>query len=62
MTSPNPCGARPTGVDHHTVARYVAARAAGRPIEEMAQERPTKSDDFADKIAEWVDHSNGKAA
>jgi len=49
-----------TGVDHHTVARYVAARAAGRSIEEMAQERPKASDDFADKIAEWVDRSNGK--
>src|SRR5271154_5829358 len=49
-----------TGVDHHTVARYVAARAAGRSIEEMAQERSKASDDFADKIAEWVDRSNGK--
>ena len=49
-----------TGVDHHTVARYVAARAAGRAIEEMTQERPKASDDFADKIAEWVDRSNGK--
>ena len=49
-----------TGVDHHTVARYVAARAAGLSIEEMAQERPKASDDFADKIAEWVDRSNGK--
>jgi len=48
-----------TGTDHHTVARYVAARAAGRPIEEMA-ERATKSDGFADKIAEWVDRSSGK--
>jgi Integrase core domain len=49
-----------TGVDHHTVARYVAARAAGRPIEETGQERAKRSDDFADKIAEWVDRSNGK--
>ncbi len=40
-----------TGVDHHTVARYVAARAAGRSTQEMAQERPKASDDFADKIA-----------
>jgi transposase len=48
-----------TGVDHHTVARYVAARAAGRAIDEI-QERPKASDDFADKIAEWVDRSNGK--
>ena len=28
------------GTDHHTVARYVAARAAGQAIEEMVQERP----------------------
>jgi hypothetical protein len=48
-----------TGVDHHTVARYVAARAAGRSVEEVP-ERPKASDDFADKIAEWVDRSNGK--
>ena len=27
-----------TGVDRHTVAHYVAARSAGRAIEEMAQE------------------------
>jgi hypothetical protein len=48
------------GTDHHTVARYVAARAAGTPIEEMAAERSTKSDGFADKIAEWVERSNAK--
>jgi transposase len=48
-----------TGVDHHTVARYVAARAAGRAVDEI-QERPKASDDFADKITEWVDRSNGK--
>ena len=49
-----------TGTDHHTVARYVAARAAGTAIEEMAAERPKRSDGFAEKIAEWVDRSNGK--
>ena len=49
-----------TGVDHHTVARYVAGRVAGRSIEEMPQERSKASDDFADKIAEWIDRSNGK--
>jgi transposase len=49
-----------TGVDHHTVARYVAARSAGRAIEDAIQERPKASDDFADKIAEWVDRSSGK--
>ncbi len=46
------------GVDHHTVARYVAARAAGLELEES--ERPTKTDGFADKIAEWIERSNGK--
>ena len=49
-----------TGTDHHTVARYVAARAAGMAIEEMAAERPKHSDGFAEKIAEWVERSNGK--
>jgi transposase len=48
-----------TGVDHHTVARYVAARACGAAFEEAA-ERPTKSDGFADKVADWVDRSSGK--
>ncbi|HXN60812.1 MAG TPA: IS21 family transposase [Acidimicrobiales bacterium] len=48
------------GTDHHTVARYVAARAAGMAIEEMAAERPKHSDGFAEKIAEWVERSNAK--
>ena len=26
----------------------------------MSHERPKASDDYADKIAEWVDRSNGK--
>jgi hypothetical protein len=49
-----------SGTDHHTVARYVTARAAGQTIEETAAERPKCSDGFGDKIAEWVDRSNGK--
>jgi transposase len=49
-----------TGVDHHTVARYVAARAAGLAIEEMAAERPTKSAGFADKITDMLERSSGK--
>src|SRR5271163_3022451 len=48
-----------TGVDHHTVARYVPARAAGVDLE-APNERPKASDGFADKIAEWVERSNGK--
>jgi len=46
------------GVDHHTVARYVAARAAGLDVAEM--ERPSKSDGFADKIIDWIERSNAK--
>ena len=49
-----------TGVHHHTVARYVAARACGHSLEELTQERATKSDGFADKIIEWVERSSGK--
>jgi hypothetical protein len=49
-----------TGVDHHTVARYVAARAAGLNVEEMAAERPTKSDGFAEKITDMLERSSGK--
>jgi hypothetical protein len=49
-----------TGVDHHTVARYVAARACGQSLEELTQERATKSAGFADKISEWVERSSGK--
>jgi hypothetical protein len=49
-----------TGVDHHTVARYVAARACGQSLEGLTHERATKSDGFADKITEWVERSSGK--
>jgi hypothetical protein len=49
-----------SGVDHHTVARYVAARAAGLSLEDMAAERPTKSDGFADKIADMLERSSYK--
>jgi transposase len=46
------------GVDHHTVRRYVAARAAGiDPTVGIG--RPTITDPFADKIAEWVERSSG---
>jgi len=48
-----------TGVDHHTVARYLEARARGQELAEPT-ERPTKSDAFADKIADWVEKSSGK--
>jgi Integrase core domain len=60
LTNSLRAAAQLAGTDHHTVARYVAARAVGAAIEEMAQERPKCSDGFADKIAEWVERSTGK--
>ena len=47
------------GVDHHTVRRYVAARAAGLdPVAVLG--RPKVSDPYLAKIEEWVEHSEGK--
>ena len=46
------------GVDHHTVARVVAERAAG--TESVPTVRPKSSDAYLDKIEEWVDKSTGK--
>ncbi|MHB1847330.1 MAG: IS21 family transposase [Deltaproteobacteria bacterium] len=46
------------GVDHHTVRRYVAARAAGLDPAAVIG-RPTITDPFAEKIAEWVERSSG---
>jgi hypothetical protein len=60
LTKSTRAAAELTGVDHHTVARYVAARASGLALEELAQERATKSDGFAEKISEWVDRSSSK--
>lgn len=47
------------GVDHHTVRRYVAARAAGLDPTGVV-DRPRVSDPFADKITEWIDRSQGR--
>lgn len=47
------------GCDHHTVARYVAARAVGLDPS-MGGERPTVTEPFVDKIHEWVDRSDGR--
>ena len=48
-----------TGCDHHTVARLVAARDAGKlRIEPGARTRVT--DPWLEKIEEWVDHSRGR--
>ena len=46
------------GVDHHTVARVVAERAAG--CAGTSTVRPKRSDAYADKIEEWIDKSTGK--
>jgi transposase len=47
------------GVDHHTVRRYVATRAAGLdPLALLG--RPKASDPYLAKIEEWVEHSGGK--
>lgn len=47
------------GVSHHTVARYVAARDAGR-ISDRAAPRPQLIDGHLAKVEEWVERSKGK--
>jgi len=47
------------GVDHHTVARAVAARSLGQSSAEAGQPAGV-AEAFADKIAEWIDRSGGK--
>ena len=47
------------GVSHHTVARYVAARDAGRLVDRPAA-RPQLIDEFLPKLEEWMEHSRGK--
>ena len=47
------------GVDHHTVARAVAARALGQSPTEPSMPSGV-AEAFADKIAEWIDRSGGK--
>ena len=47
------------GCDHHTVKRYVSARAAGLDPT-SAIERPKIADAFIDKIAEWIERSCGR--
>jgi hypothetical protein len=48
------------GVDHHTVARAVAARALGTEGSGDPLVRSRVAEAFADKIAEWIDRSNGR--
>lgn len=47
------------GCSHHTVARHVAARDAGRPIA-VRRRKPRLTEPFEEKIAEWVERSEGK--
>ncbi len=48
-----------TGCSHHTVARHVAARDAGKPIAEPAF-RGRVTDPYLPKIEEWVEVSKGR--
>jgi transposase len=47
------------GCSHHTVARYVAARDAGKAVDQPAA-RPQLIDEFLPKVEEWMEHSKGK--
>jgi hypothetical protein len=48
------------GCSHHTVARYVAARDAGRLAPQHPAQRPMLIDTFLPKVEEWVERSHGK--
>ncbi|GAP54886.1 transposase, partial [Arthrobacter sp. Hiyo6] len=48
-----------TGCSHHTVAKHVAARDAGRPIGEPAA-RGRVTDAYLPKIEEWIEGSKGR--
>jgi transposase len=47
------------GVSHHTVARYVAARDAGR-LSARPAPRAQLIDEFLPKLEEWIERSHGK--
>ena len=47
------------GVSHHTVARYVTARDAGR-LSDRPAARPQLIDEFLPTVEEWVERSRGK--
>jgi len=47
------------GCDHHTVARYVRARDAGK-VSSALQGRDQRIDPFREKVEEWVDASHGR--
>jgi len=48
-----------SGVSHHTVGRYVAAREAGA-LSDRPAARPQLIDEFLPKVEEWIERSNGK--
>jgi len=48
-----------SGVSHHTVARYVAAREAGT-LSERPAARARLIDEFLPKVEEWIERSKGK--
>ena len=48
-----------SGVSHHTVARYVAARDAGG-VSDRGAPRPQLIDAYVAKVEEWVERSAGK--
>src|ERR1700722_2747405 len=48
-----------TGVDHHTVAKVVSARARGQSLSDQ-EIRQKVADSFSEKITEWIERSGGK--
>ncbi len=49
------------GCSHHTVARYVELRDAGRlPVRNEPRLRDRLIDPFLDKLEEWIERSDGK--
>lgn len=60
LTKSYRAAAQLTGVDHHTVARAVAARAMGAELAEEPALRSKVAEAFADKITEWIERSSGR--
>src|SRR6202021_565710 len=48
-----------TGVDHHTVAKVVSARARGQSLSDQ-EIRQKGADSFSEKITEWRERSGGE--
>lgn len=60
LTKSYRAAAQLTGVDPHTAARLVAARALGRLMDEEPGLRSAVAEAFVDKIAEWIERSGAK--